>query len=171
MWFHSTIQVVFRTWRAADCRPYGHAGGRYRSFARVIYATLLGDESSPLHCVVPFNRTGSIRNAAPLRPLFKQHFTPPRGPHQARPGEPASPKGSSCTVLLGGRSNGTGHRRCRTVNCQLSTVNFRKIVNCPLSIVNFLPSPHFPSTQKSFPFGKLSTLIPDSGAWSRPRRC
>ena len=36
-----------------------------------------------------------------IRLLFLQHFTLPRGPHQARPGEPASPKGSSCTVLLG----------------------------------------------------------------------
>ena len=37
-----------------------------------------------------------------IRLLFLQHFTLPRGPHQARPGEPASPKGSFCTVLLGG---------------------------------------------------------------------
>ena len=37
-----------------------------------------------------------------IRPLFHEHFTLPRGPHQARPGEPASPEGSSCTVLLGG---------------------------------------------------------------------
>ena len=36
-----------------------------------------------------------------IRPLFLQHLTPPRGPHQARTGEPASPKGSSCTVLSG----------------------------------------------------------------------
>ena len=36
-----------------------------------------------------------------IRQLFLQCFTLPRGPHQARPGEPASPKGSSCTVLLG----------------------------------------------------------------------
>ena len=32
--------------------------------ARVIFATFRGDESSPLHCVVPFNRTGCIRNVA-----------------------------------------------------------------------------------------------------------
>ena len=37
-----------------------------------------------------------------IRLLFLQHFTLPRGPHQARPGDPASPEGSSCTVLLGG---------------------------------------------------------------------
>ena len=37
-----------------------------------------------------------------IRLLFLQHFTLPRGPHQARPGEPASPEGSFCTVLLGG---------------------------------------------------------------------
>ena len=43
---------------------YGFAGGRYRSSTRVIYATLHGDESSPLHCVVPFICTGCIRNVA-----------------------------------------------------------------------------------------------------------
>ena len=36
-----------------------------------------------------------------IRLLFLECFTPPRSPHQARPGEPASPEGSSCTVLLG----------------------------------------------------------------------
>ena len=42
-----------------------------------------------------------------IRLLFLQHFTLPRGPHQARPGEPASPKGSSCTVLSGLWFSGT----------------------------------------------------------------
>ncbi len=61
-----------------------------------------------------------------IRPLFLQYFTPPRGPHQARPGEPASPKGSSCTVsdgtpfesdaVLSGRSPGTAHRPFPTVS-------------------------------------------------------
>ena len=37
-----------------------------------------------------------------IRPLLVQCLTLPCGPHQARLGEPASPKGSSCTVLLGG---------------------------------------------------------------------
>ena len=37
-----------------------------------------------------------------IRLLFLERFTLPRGPHQARPGEPASPEGSFCTVLLGG---------------------------------------------------------------------
>ena len=55
-WFHSTAQVVFETWRAADCRPYGHGGGWCRSTALVLFATFLGDGSSPLHCVVPFER-------------------------------------------------------------------------------------------------------------------
>ena len=37
-----------------------------------------------------------------IRPLFLQHFTLPRGPHQARPqGEPASPEGSFCSVSDG----------------------------------------------------------------------
>ena len=25
-WYRSTAQVIFATWRAADCRPYGHTG-------------------------------------------------------------------------------------------------------------------------------------------------
>ena len=29
-----------------------------------------------------------------IRLLFLKRFTPPRGPHQARPGEPASPEGN-----------------------------------------------------------------------------
>ena len=49
----------------------------HRSSAQVVFETLLGDESSPLHCVVPFNRTGSIRNVPgviPLRPSFVRCF-------------------------------------------------------------------------------------------------
>ena len=136
MWFHSTAQVVFATWRAANSRPlHAHwwvvpfnptgcnryvvmvvlraanqnqliAGGNhtlitsmnhrryiawYRSTARVISETLHGgaprseskstdcrgqshldsiDESSPLHCVVPFTHTGCIRYIAkPLEVL------------------------------------------------------------------------------------------------------
>ena len=41
--------------------PYGFAGGWILSSARVVFVTLLGDESSPLHCVIPFNHTGYIR--------------------------------------------------------------------------------------------------------------
>ena len=40
------------------------SGGGSVLSARVIFVTLHGDESSPLHCVVPFNRTGCIRNVA-----------------------------------------------------------------------------------------------------------
>ena len=40
---------------------YDFADGWYRLSAQVILVTLHGDESSPLHCVVPFNRTGYIR--------------------------------------------------------------------------------------------------------------
>ena len=50
-------------------------------------------------------RSGRNDNAGTflrIRPLFPQYFMLYRGPHQARPGEPASPEGSSCTVLLGG---------------------------------------------------------------------
>ena len=36
-----------------------------------------------------------------IRPQFLERFTLPRGPHQARPGEPASPEGSFCTVSGG----------------------------------------------------------------------
>ena len=43
-------------------RPYMHVGAEYRSFSRVIFVALHGDESSPLHWVVPFNRTGYNRH-------------------------------------------------------------------------------------------------------------
>ena len=42
--------------------PYGFAGRWILSTTRVVFATICGDGSSPLHCVVPFIRTGSIRN-------------------------------------------------------------------------------------------------------------
>ena len=42
--------------------PYGFAGEWFRLTAQVVFGTLLGDESSPLHCVVPFNRTLYIRS-------------------------------------------------------------------------------------------------------------
>ena len=95
-WFRSSTRVVFGTWRAADCRPYGHVGERYRSTPQVIFGTWRAANMSPLHtqplcaccsynaerrtaphppptavplprrgrfCVVPFNRTSSMRNA------------------------------------------------------------------------------------------------------------
>ena len=68
---------------------------------------------------------GSFRYVFPLRPLFLQCGTLYRIPSSVSPsGEPASPEGSSCTVLLGGRFNGPTPQRSGTVNCQLSTVNF-----------------------------------------------
>ena len=81
--------------------PYGFAGWWFRLTAQVLFVTLLGgaprseskstdcrgqshhdftDESSPLHCVVPFNRTGSIRNVAggrlpPLQAWYRSTTT------------------------------------------------------------------------------------------------
>ena len=34
-----STQVILGTWRAAGCRPYGYAGGRYRSTAQVVFET------------------------------------------------------------------------------------------------------------------------------------
>ena len=34
-----SAQVILETWRAAGCRPYGYAGGRYRSTAQVVFET------------------------------------------------------------------------------------------------------------------------------------
>ena len=42
--------------------PIGRAKGRgrFRLSTRVVFGTFHGDESSPLHCVVPFNPTGYL---------------------------------------------------------------------------------------------------------------
>ena len=64
-WFHSTIQVVFETWRAADCRPYRR--GSIQS-ARVIIATLperhIGRSLRFRWWVDSFNHTGYKSNVA-----------------------------------------------------------------------------------------------------------
>ena len=56
------------------------------------------DSSTSLRCGRNDNGETFLR----IRLLFLECFTLPRGPHQARPGEPASPEGSFCSVLLGG---------------------------------------------------------------------
>ena len=38
------------------------SGGGSVLTIRVVFVMLYGDESSPLHCVIPFNHSGSIRN-------------------------------------------------------------------------------------------------------------
>ena len=45
-----------------NSRPYMHAGGWYRSTVRGVFASFCGDESSPLHCVIPFIHTDYSRN-------------------------------------------------------------------------------------------------------------
>ena len=54
-------------------------GGGSVLSTRVIFGALLGDESSPLHCVVPFNRTGCIRDVAGgrLPPLHARQWVVP----------------------------------------------------------------------------------------------
>ena len=64
-WFLSSARVILETPRnGTQAVPYGFAGGWILSPAQVISETLHGDESSPLHCVAPFNHTGCIRNVA-----------------------------------------------------------------------------------------------------------
>ena len=77
--------------------------GWCRSTAQVVFETLLGDESSPLHCVAPFIPTGDIRNV-PWN------------------GTQAVPYGFAdwCTFLHNVFQN--RHVRCPE-NCQLSIVN------------------------------------------------
>ena len=74
--------------------------------ARVLFGTLLGDESSPLHCIIPFNRTGYIRNVAGgrLPPLRTHRFVIPfirMGSIRNAPGTAHRP---FPTVSLGGGS-------------------------------------------------------------------
>ena len=65
-----------------------------------------------VYWVIPFNRTGYICNVAGgnSRPYIRNPFAliiaemfhaVPHSPHQSRPGKPASPKGSFCTVFDG----------------------------------------------------------------------
>ena len=66
------------------------------SFSNVV------DSSTPRSC----GRNDKGETFLRIRPLFMQHFAPPRRPHQSRPrGEPASPEGSSCSVSAGLRLN------------------------------------------------------------------
>ena len=55
------------------------AFGWYHSTARVVFVTWLGDESSPLHCVIPFIHTGCICNVAGgrLPPLHTRRWVIP----------------------------------------------------------------------------------------------
>ena len=63
-WSLSSTRVVFETPRnGTQAVPYGFAGGWYRLTAQVVFAACHGDESSPLHCVVPFIHTGYIGDA------------------------------------------------------------------------------------------------------------
>ena len=55
------------------------------------------DSSTPLR----YGRNDNGGTFLRIRLQFLERFTLPRGPHQARPGEPASPKGSSCSVSGG----------------------------------------------------------------------
>ena len=47
-----------------DLPRNGMSGGWFRLSSRVLFVTFRGDESSPLHCVIPFIHTGYIRNVA-----------------------------------------------------------------------------------------------------------
>ena len=42
-----SAQVILETWRAAGCRPYGYAGGRYRSTAQVVFDTQRAADCRP----------------------------------------------------------------------------------------------------------------------------
>mgnify|MGYP004644357731 CR=1 FL=1 len=98
---------------------------------RVLIGTCHGDESSPLHCVIPFNHTGSIRgvprNGTQAVPYgFAGRFVFSTGVVQKRP----------FFILCG--QNGTTYQNAKIVNCQLSIVNWKKTVNCQLFTVNWL---------------------------------
>ena len=92
--------------RRHNSHPYMHVGTSYQSFLRVVFVTLLGDESSPLHCVVPFIHTSYIRNV-------------PGTAH--RP----FPTVSLMGIFLNRRISKTGTSVApKIVNCPLSIVNF-----------------------------------------------
>ena len=138
MWFHSTIQVVF--------------------------VTLHGDESSPLHCVVPFNHTGYHCNVAggrlPKKSWYDCHrqsidFDSLRGAPPLRTHWwviPFTHTGYNCSAP------GTAHRPFPTVSLMGSFLN-QRILKAgtsgaqELSIVNFSAVPY------GFAGGSTSALL------------
>ena len=101
--------LIHRLWRSPF--PEGEGLAWHHSSTQVIFVTLLGDESSPLHCVVSFNRTGYIRYA-------------PGTAH--RP----FPTVSLVGVCFNQRISKTGTSVSKIiVNCPLSIVNLKITVN------------------------------------------
>ena len=116
--------------------------------SRVIVVPFRGDESSPLHCVVPFNRTACIRNVAGGRLPMNEGVIAP---------------GNQLILIRCAEHHpyrrGTVHR---PDNCQLSTVHCQLSTNCQLSIVNcqFFPAPPLPPPRCTFPPGSRRSLPP-----------
>ena len=148
---------------------------------RVVVDTLHGDESSPLHYVVPFNHTGYIRNVAGgrLPPLRTHRLVIPfirtgciRGvsgtahrpfPTVSLEGLFFQPSRFKNVRFLTRRDKRYNAKKRRIVNCQLSIVNSKKLstVNCQL----LLP----PSPPNSRPIPRLWGRIGQSGCgWGSP---
>ena len=94
------VSPIDKSSRGSECEsrdlPKQQALSCVGSFSNVV------DSSTPLRSGRNDNGVTFLR----IRPLFMQHFAPPRRPHQSRPrGEPASPEGSSCSVSAGLRLN------------------------------------------------------------------
>ena len=104
MWFHSSTQVVFETWRAADCRPYR----RSTIHPHRLYSKRGGRQVAAPTGVVPFIHTGCIRNVAGgrLPPLHTQplcaycsyNVKRRTAPHPPPMAVPLPRRGRSCVV-------------------------------------------------------------------------
>ena len=159
-WYHSTAQVAVGTWRAADCRPYGFAGGFYLCACCSYNAERRTAPHPPpmavplprrgRFCVVPFNRTGCIRNVAGgrLPPLRTHRWVIPfirTGCICSAPGTAHRP--FPTVSLIGSFFEPTysksGHVRPSN-NCQLSIVNCQ-LKNCQLisPVPQKQPAPFF----------------------------
>ena len=120
----------------------------YRSTAQVLFET----QHLCAHCLSNISR----RPAALIR-LAQASQLPPR--------EALVP----CFWAAGQTEPAIDAAELSTVNCQLSTSGKLSIVHCQLSI--FSPPRTSPLRKKASLSGSFSVIIPDSGAWLRPRQC
>ena len=115
------------------------SGGGSVLSPRVLFDTLHGDESSPLHYVVPFNHTGYIRNVAGgrLPPLRTHRLVIPfirTGCIRGVPGTAHRPFPTVSLTRPFFQPSSFKNVRFLTRRDKRGHTTNRRIVNCPLSM-------------------------------------